>query len=73
MNAPAGKDLIKPLVEAMRTQGLRDGSEIPIVEKGAETGFLPGERAGEPADTVTLRLPVGKPGAEIPVIEIFLK
>ncbi|MGA2533666.1 MAG: alpha-L-fucosidase [Candidatus Aminicenantales bacterium] len=54
-------------------QLLTDGSEIPIAKKGAETGFLPGERAGEPADTVTLKLPVGKPGTEIPVIEISLK
>lgn len=54
-------------------QLLHDGSEVPIAEKGAETGFLPGKRTWEPSDTVTLMLPVGKPGTEIPVIEIFLE
>jgi len=54
-------------------QLLHDGSEIQIVEHGAETGFLPGERAKESRNTVTLKLPTGKPETEIPVIEIFLK
>jgi alpha-L-fucosidase len=54
-------------------QLLHDASEVPFSERGGETGFMPGSRGKEAENTLTLRLPVRKPGVEIPVIELFLK
>jgi alpha-L-fucosidase len=54
-------------------QLLNDASEIPFTEKGQETGFMPGSRGPAAENSVTLRLPAGKPDVEIPVIELFLK
>jgi hypothetical protein len=34
---------------------------------------MAGQRAEEPVNTLTLRLPVEKPDVEVPVIELFLK
>ena len=54
-------------------QLLHDASEVTFTEKTGETGFMPGERGKEAENTLTLRLPVLKPGVEVPVVELFLK
>jgi alpha-L-fucosidase len=54
-------------------QLLHDASEVSFTEKGGETGFMPGAREKEGRNALTLRLPVGKPDVEVPVVEIFLK
>jgi alpha-L-fucosidase len=54
-------------------QLLDDASEIPFTETSHETGFMPGSRGPAAENSVTLRLPVRKPGVEVPVIELFLK
>jgi len=54
-------------------QLLNDASELVFSEKSGEIGFLPGRRAEESKNTLTLRLPVAKPSVEVPVIELFLK
>ena len=51
-------------------QLLNDASEIRMVEQRA--GYLSGENEAAPA-VLTLRLPVQKPGVEVPVIELYLK
>ncbi len=54
-------------------QLLHDASEVLFTEKGGETGFMPGTRGREGENVLTLRLPVLKPGVEVPVVELFLK
>lgn len=54
-------------------QLLHDASEVRFVEKGGQTGFMPGSREPGAANTLTLRLPIRKPDVEIPVVELFLK
>ena len=54
-------------------QLLHDASEVAFTEKTGETGFMPGGRGKEAENTLTLRLPVLKPGVEVPVVELFLK
>jgi len=54
-------------------QLLNDASEIAFSEKGAQIGFMAGQRGAGPANSLTLTLPVRKPDAEVPVVELFLK
>ena len=54
-------------------QMLHDASEIPLVEKGRETGFIPGQRPGSDENGLTLRLPVLEPDVEVPTIELFMR
>ena len=54
-------------------QLLHDASEVTFTEKTDETGFMPGGRGKEEENTLTLRLPVLKPGVEVPVVELYLK
>ena len=54
-------------------QLLHDASEVLFTEKAGEVGFMPGPRGRDPENTLTLRLPVLKPDAEVPVVELFLK
>ncbi len=53
-------------------QLLHDASEVRVVERGSEPGFMAGRRPEEPADSLKLRLPVVKPDVEVPVVEMFL-
>ncbi|MFW5688047.1 MAG: alpha-L-fucosidase [Spirochaetota bacterium] len=54
-------------------QLLNDASELPLVDssRGIETAGAGPEADGEP--TLTLTLPVQKPGVLVPVVELFLK
>jgi alpha-L-fucosidase len=54
-------------------QLLHDASEVLFTEKAGEVGFMPGPRGRDPENTLTVRLPVLKPDAEVPVVELFLK
>jgi alpha-L-fucosidase len=54
-------------------QLLHDASEVAFTEKTGDTGFMPGGRGQEAENTLSLRLPVLKPGVEVPVVELFLK
>jgi alpha-L-fucosidase len=54
-------------------QLLHDASEVAFSDGPEAAGFMPGEREEAPRDTLTLKLPVGKPAVEIPVVELFLK
>jgi len=71
---PAGELVIDDLEgRAGYAQLLNDASEVPFAARGQERGYFSGARAGLPADTLALRLPVEKPGVEVPVIELFLE
>ena len=58
-------------------QLLNDASEVGIVEPAAHQqefgGELGGELGGESGDAIALQLPVVKPDAVVPVVELFLK
>ncbi|MGG4035984.1 alpha-L-fucosidase [Paenibacillus cisolokensis] len=55
-------------------QLLNDGSEIKFKEGASESSMADGAyREGRDASTLTLSLPVKKPDAVVPVIELFLK
>jgi alpha-L-fucosidase len=54
-------------------QLLHDASEVRFTEEGAESGPAAGRKGDKAPNTLTLELPITKPGVEIPVVEIFLK
>ena len=54
-------------------QLLNDGSEIKYTEVDAEQRAQNTTPGGQPAGTLTLKLPIQRPDVAVPVIELFLK
>lgn len=54
-------------------QLLNDASELTLLELSADRQAQNTEQGGQPAGTLTLKLPVQRPDVAVPVLELFLK
>jgi alpha-L-fucosidase len=54
-------------------QLLNDGSEVQLIRTDPDTKAFATGMGGQPAGTLTLKLPVRRPDVLVPVIELFLR
>jgi alpha-L-fucosidase len=54
-------------------QLLHDASEVAMLELGPDRAAINTAQGGQPAGTLTLKLPVQRPDVALPVVELFLK
>jgi alpha-L-fucosidase len=54
-------------------QLLNDASEVRMLELGTDRQAINTAQGGQPAGTLTLKLPVQRPDVAVPVVELFLK
>jgi alpha-L-fucosidase len=59
--------------KAEYAQLLNDASEVGVLEVSPARQALTSDQGGQPAGTLTLKLPVQRPGVAVPVVELFLK